>query len=72
MLRLQASIYLILSALNKYLWRTRCALDIVLGLKEVTFSEGEGQVQNTVSICSVAMRMTREEDGTLTIQFGGR
>lgn len=41
--------------LNKYLWRTYYALDTVSGLKEVTFSGGEGQIQNTLGVCSVAM-----------------
>lgn len=61
MLGLQLSIYLILSTLslvylhNKYLWRAYYAPDAVIGLKEVTFSGGEGQIQNTLGICPVAM-----------------
>lgn len=61
MLGLQLSIYLTLSTLslvyllNKYLWRAYYAPHTVLGLKEVTFSGGEGKIQNTLGIYPVAM-----------------
>lgn len=61
MLGLQLSVYLTLSTrslaylLSKYLWRAYYAPDTVLGLKEVTFSGEEGEIQNTLGICPVAM-----------------